>query len=191
MNITDSRKILWNKAAKNGLVLGLFTAACRILAQIVAGAEIPTAGTAVLNGIIWLLQFGGCIWIMRFLMERLTRQFEGVDNRDTARYGRLLALTSSLIFAAAMLFDVLFISPETIDRQMDLYYQLYGQQLDENTRSALKTIEDWYPQIMFFSTWIYSWIYGVILASILSISVPQKDPFTNFMNHTTTDSSHE
>ncbi len=185
MNNPDSKKILWNKAAKNGLVLGLFTAACRILSQFIAGSGIPSAGTAVLNGIIWLLQFGGCIWIMKFLMERLTREFDGVDNRDTARYGRLLALTSSLIFAAAMLSDILFISPETASQQMDLYYQLYGSQIDENTRSALKAIEDNYPRILFFSTWIYSWIYGVILASILSLSIPKKDPFARFMNQNT------
>ena len=191
MNNTDSKKILWNKAAKNGLALGLFTAACRLLSQFLAGSDIPTAGTAVLTGVIWLLQFGGCIWIMKFLMERLVHQYEGVDNKDTARYGRLLALTSSLVFAAAMLFDVIFISPEMAQQQMDLYYQLYGPNMNENTRSALQSIENNYPQILFFSTWIYSWIYGIVLASILSVTIPKKDPFVKFMKQNNQDSDHE
>ena len=182
MNNPDQKKILWNKAARNGLVLGLFTALCRIVSGALTSGD-ASAGTAVLNGIIWLLQTGGCIWLMKFLMERLVTQYDGVDNGDTARYGRMLALTSSMIFAAAMFFFVAFADPEFVSGQMDLIYQLYGEHLDENTRSYLKTIENNYTKIMFFSTWIYSWLYGVILSAILSISIPKKDPFAGFMEH--------
>lgn len=181
MNNPDQKKILWNKAAKNGLVLGLFTAVCRILSQGISQSDAST-GTVVLNATIWLVQTGGCIWIMKFLMERLVGQFDGVDNRDTARYGRLLALTSSLIFAACMLFYVVLLAPGTVSEQMDLIYKLYGQYMDENMRASLKSIENNYPQIMFFSTWLYSWLYGIVLSAILSISIPRKAPFAGFMD---------
>lgn len=183
MNDPVSSKILWNKAAKNGIALGLFTAVCRILSQYVTSVEMPSAGTAVLNGLIWLIQFIGCIWIMKFLMERLVRQYDKVDNRATAKYGRLLALTSSLIFSAAMLFDILFIAPETVTKQMDLLYEMYGSMIDANTRSALQYIENSYPQIMFFSTLIYSWLYGIVLSAILSRSIPRRDPFASYMDN--------
>ena len=173
---------MWNKAAGNGLLLGLFTALCRIASQVIALSGTASAGTAVLSGIIWLLQTGGCIWIMKFFMERLVRQYDGVDSRDTARYGRMLALTSSLVFAGIMLADIVYIFPETADTQLSLYRQLYGEQMDANMRSALKTIEDNYPKIMFFSTLIYSWLYGVILSAVLSLTIPGKDPFSRFMN---------
>lgn len=182
MDNSVSSRILWNKAARNGLLLGLFTAACRILSQAISSTGTATAGTAVLNGIVWLVQFGGCIWLMKFFMERLAGNFDGVTNRTTAKYGRMLALASSIIFSAAMFFDVSFISPETVTRQMDLYYQMYGNMLDENTRAMLQKIEDYYPQIMFFSTLIYSFLYGVVLSAILSVSIPRKDPFSSFMD---------
>ena len=117
-----------------------------------------------------------------FFMERLVRQYDGVDSRDTARYGRMLALTSSLVFAGIMLADIVYIFPETADTQLSLYRQLYGEQMDANMRSALKTIEDNYPKIMFFSTLIYSWLYGVILSAVLSLTIPGKDPFSRYMN---------
>lgn len=177
-----SSRILWNKAAQNGLLLGLFTAACRIVSQAISATETATAGTAVLNGIVWLIQFGGCLWLMKFFMERLAGSCKGVTNRITARYGRMLALTSGLVFSAAMFFDVSFISPETVSRHMDLYYQMYGSMLDENSRTMLRKIEDYYPQIMFFSTLIYSFVYGVVLSAILSVSIPRKDPFSSFMD---------
>ena len=183
MNNPVSSKILWNKAARNGLALGLFTAACRLVSQFLTSAGTVSAGTAVLNGIVWLVQFTGCIWIMKFLMERLVKQYDGVDNRSTAKYGRLLALTSSLIFSAAMLFDVLFIAPETVSAQMDLLYEMYGPGMDNNTRTALQYIEDSYPQIMFFSTLVYSWLYGVVLSAILSRTIPRRDPFADFMKN--------
>lgn len=182
MDNSVSSRILWNKAARNGLLLGLFTAACRILSQAISSTGTATAGTAVLNGIVWLVQFGGCIWLMKFFMERLAGNFDGVTNRTTAKYGRMLALASSIIFSAAMFFDVSFISPETVTRQMDMYYQMYGNMLDENTRAMLQKIEDYYPQIMFFSTFIYSFLYGVVLSAILSVSIPRKDPFSSFMD---------
>lgn len=182
MDNSVSSRILWNKAARNGLLLGLFTAACRILSQAISSTGTATAGTAVLNGIVWLVQFGGCIWLMKFFMERLAGNFDGVTNRTTAKYGRMLALASSIIFSAAMFFDVSFISPETVTRQMDLYYQMYGNMLDENTRAMLQKVEDYYPQIMFFSTLIYSFLYGVVLSAILSVSIPRKDPFSSFMD---------
>lgn len=183
MNNPVSPKILWNKAAKNGIALGLFTALCRMVSQFVTSTDIPSAGTAVLNGLVWLIQFAGCIWIMKFLMERLVTQYDGVTGRDTARYGRLLALSSSLIFSAVMLADVLFISPETVTKQMDLLYEMYGSMIDTNTRATLQAMENAYPQIMFFSTFIYSWLYGVILSAILSRSIPRRDPFDSFMTH--------
>ena len=115
MNDSASNRILWNLAAKNGLLLGLFTALCRILSQTLSTGE-ASAGMAVLNLIIWLVQFVGCIFLMKFFMERLVAGHKDADNRDTARYGRMLALTSSLIFSSAMLFDVVFLERRLLSK---------------------------------------------------------------------------
>ena len=120
MNNPDSTSILWNKAARNGIILGLFTAVCRIAAQGVSLSG-ASAGSAVLNSIIWILQTGGCFWMMKFFLERLVSRHEGVTNRDTSRYGMMLALTSSIIFSAAMLFDIIYIAPEAVEKQIDLF----------------------------------------------------------------------
>ena len=180
MNNPDQKKILWNKAAKNGLVLGLFTAVCRILSQGISQSDAST-GTVVLNATIWLVQTGGCIWIMKFLMERLVGQFDGVDNRDTARYGRMLALTSSLIFSSAMLFDVVFLDPDMAGQQIELIRQLYGGSLDSDTLELIGK-EGFYPKVMFFSNLIYGFVYGAILSWILSRYIPKRDPFSSYMD---------
>ena len=82
-----------------------------------------------------------------------------------------------------MLFDILFIAPETVAKQMDLLYEMYGSMIDANTRSTLQYIENSYPQIMFFSTLIYSWLYGIVLSAILSRSIPRRDPFASYMDN--------
>ena len=182
MGTPVSPEILRRKAAQNGLVLGLFTAACRLISQLVSNAGTVSAGTAVLNGIVWLIQFAGCIWIMKFLMERLVSRYSVTDNAVTAKYGRLLALTSSIIFSAVMFFYMEFVSPDTAAAQMDLIYEMYGSSLDSNTRSALQKIEEHYSRIAFVSTLVYSWLYGVVLSFILSRSIPKQDPFASYMN---------
>lgn len=180
MNDSASNRILWNLATKNGLLLGLFTALCRILSQTLSTGE-ASAGMAVLNLIIWLVQFVGCIFLMKFFMERLVAGHKDADNRDTARYGRMLALTSSLIFSSAMLFDVVFLDPDMAGQQIELIRQLYGGSLDSDTLELIGK-EGFYPKVMFFSNLIYGFVYGAILSWILSRYIPKRDPFSSYMD---------
>ena len=102
MDTNVTPEILRRKAAANGLILGLFTAACRLASESVARGGAGT-GTAVLTGLLWLVQFIGCIRIMKSLMKNLVRQYPDAGNEDTAKYGRLLALASSIIFSNTQL----------------------------------------------------------------------------------------
>ncbi len=181
MNNPAASRILWNEAAGKGFLLGLFTFLCRILSQSIT-LNGPSSGTAVLGIVIWFIQFAGCIWLMKVFMERLAAKYDGVDNKDTARYGMRLALASSIVFSAGMLADILFIAPEIVEEQMDMYYRMYGQYMDTNTQAMFRKVEDSYPEIVFFSTLTYSFLYGVVLSRILSMSIPKKDPFSSFMD---------
>ena len=52
--------------------------------------------------------------------------------------------------------------------------------LDSNSMSMLEKMEEDYPQISFFSTLIYCFLYGTVLSAILSRNIPERDPFANF-----------
>lgn len=170
---------LWNNGAKYGALLGLATVACRFAAVSISRIG-PTALTAFLSFIVWVIQFTGCILLMRFSMKKITEKYDGTDNRTTFRYGVILALLSSIICSAYALADTMFFAPDMAEKEIDALYQLYGPVLDSNMRSILDKFTASYPQIKFFSTLIYCFVYGVVLSSILSSKIPPKDPFAGY-----------
>ena len=65
---------------------------------------------------------------------------------------------------------------------MEMFSQMYGTGIDTNTMNALRQTMDMYPQVTFVSTLVYSYLYGVILSSILARHIAANDPFAEFMN---------
>ena len=176
-----SNKILWNLAAKNGLILGCTTTACYFLNTVLVGLDSAIA-ISIMSFLIWGIKFGSAIYLMHFFMKKLAGTFDKVNNRTTFKYGMYIALFSSVIFSGAILLDQSVISPERLELQMEAIYKLYSNILDSNSMTALESMQNSIPQITFFSNLIYCFIYGTVLSSILSNSVPKKDPFEGYMN---------
>ncbi len=185
MNNPFPSKILWDNAARDGLVLGLFTAACRLLIDRMTIAE-GSAGMAILCCIVWAVKFGGCLWFMKYCMEKFSRRYSDAGTADTARYGRRTALLSAFVFSAMLLCYMLVIDPASTEARtgmmMEMFSQMYGTGIDTNTMNALRQTMDMYPQVTFVSTLAYSYLYGVILSSILARHIAANDPFAEFMN---------
>ncbi len=170
---------LLNNCAKYGALLGLATVVCRFSDQSLTNIG-PSMLTSVLSFIIWLVQFVGCILLMRFFMKKFVSDNDVDDNRTSFVFGMLVALFSAILVSAYTLANVLFISPESVDFLFDTVYNVMGPALDDNGRNAVEHLREIYPQYIFFATLIYCFIYGTILSAILSARIPSKDPFAEY-----------
>ena len=170
-------RILWNEAGKAGIVLGgvviiyslLVSAASRFLGGLPAN---------ILAFLLWMLKFGGCLYLMRFFLVRLGRQYDGVSNRTAFSYGVRIALLSALVCSAYALSDAI-LHPETVEQAFDLVRSQFSEMnmLDSNSLSAMEQLERSYPAYMFFTQLIYCFLFGTVLAKIYSSRFPQADPF--------------
>ncbi len=169
-----SKGVMWNEAAKTGVVLGIVPIAYMFLTQLtgkIGGGHAVIAGC--INFLLWAVKFGGCIWLMTAFMKKFAADF-GADNSETFRYGVIAALCSSVIVAAFSLANVLIINPDILSTQLDAILESYSSALDSNSLQAVDKVRGIMPEITFFSNLVYCFIFGVVLSLILSRSIPPR-----------------
>lgn len=176
--ITDT--IIRDQAAKVGLIFGACSVSFLLVKQVVS-----LSGISIF--ILWAAEFIGCIMMMRYFMRKLVSDFDGVTSRDTFRYGRRIAMFSAIIVAGASLVFMLTISKEAVAEAMNSIIE--SPMLDSNSRAMLEDMQDKIPVIAFFSNLIYCYLYGTCLSKILSLNIPEQNPFagTSGGNDTTAD----
>lgn len=171
---------MWNGAAKAGLALGAVSAAYLFISQFMGTIEIPSFLNVILTMILWAAKFGGCIWLMMFFMKQFAATSDKVTNSMTRRFGTLTAFLSALVYAAVSFANVAFLSADVFTEQMDTVMQQMAPMLDSNSAAQMEKTMQNLPQMIFFSSLIYCFIYGTLLSAIISRYVPVKDPFANF-----------
>ena len=171
------QKNMWNSAAKAGLVLGLVSTLFMFITNWTEQAEIPAVLGSIVGIALRCAKIGGCIWLMMFFMHRFAAMNPDVGNSDTRRLGTIIALLSALVYSAFSLADIMFISPEFYTQQIDAALQEMAPMMDSNSLSMVDAFLEKLPQITFFSTLIYCFIYGTVLSAILSRNIPSTDPF--------------
>lgn len=157
--------IIWNEASKAGLLFGAVSVGCLVLKELAAlsGINFLVQAAAV---ILWAVEFFGCILIMKNVMLRFRDKYDGVKMEDTYKLGRRAALLSGLILASAQAFIIMKMPAETIDTMAD---QLMGSmQMLSSDRDAVEDALDKLPLLTFVFQWLYCFLYGSILASIMS-----------------------
>ncbi|MCI5989536.1 MAG: DUF4199 domain-containing protein [Candidatus Cryptobacteroides sp.] len=186
-NIVD-RHALWNEGSKYGLYLGAATGIFIFLNMFTASMAGGSAGlkmlAVALNAGLWLLKFLGCLWLMRFFMLRFVMDHPSADNRHTFRLGVITAMTSALVYSGINLLNICVISPDSIKEAVDTLMQTYTSigALSDSEMIAVEKMMGWYPQIAFFSNFIYCFIYGTVVSLIFSGSIPPKDIFAENRN---------
>ncbi|MCD8312584.1 MAG: DUF4199 domain-containing protein [Bacteroidales bacterium] len=177
-----TRGALWNEAAKSGVLLGIVPVAYMFLTQLVGKVA---AGHAVIAGcvnfLLWAVKFGGCVWLMMVFMKKFAQDYRA-DNRDTFKYGTIVALCSAIIVAGFSLFNLLVISPDLITQQFETMIESYSSMLDSNSMAVMDKIEAMFPQITFFSNLVYCFLFGLILSYILSRNIPPRNAFVAMMD---------
>ena len=77
---------------------------------------------------------------------------------------------------------MLYINPDAIEQAFNIALSQYSSMLDSNLLTIIENFKDNMPMISFFSNFIYCFLYGTILSSILSRYIPKTDPFAGFHN---------
>lgn len=169
--------IIWNEASRAGLLFGAVSVGCLVLKELatLSGSTFLVQAAAI---ILWVVEFFGCILIMKNVMLRFRDKFEGVKIEDTYRLGRRAALLSGLILASAQALIIMKTPAETIDTMVD--QMMSGMQLLSTDRDALEGVLDKLPLYTFFFQWLYCWLYGSVLASIMSRYIFLQKLFNRF-----------
>jgi len=172
-------KDMWNKASGAALALGAIPIvaafASMLLGQLTGSSVLINVIRGFIAFIIWAAKFAGCIYLMNFFMERVRKSFSGVTKSDLFKFGSAIALLSALIVAAYQLIDVVYIEPEKVNMVKEMFNSPMYAKLDANSIEALNSMAAYFPQITFFSNFIYCTIYGVVLSSILAGRLVSKE----------------
>ena len=186
-----SRKDFWDGAGKAGLVLGLVSIVYMLIEQLLlqdAAEKLGTAPATLVTFLFWTAKFVGCILLMRWFMRRFANTHDGVTRRDASRYGSAIALTSALIYSAFVLAWSKFIDTEMFTRAFEQAAEQYSAYMDSNTMEMMEEMQGQMPVIAFFSNFIWCFLYGSILSSILSSRIGRDvDPFAGGKDPFTTD----
>lgn len=173
-------KNIWNSAAAGGLVLGLVSTAYMFITQWIGTSQIPAFVSMILSFLLWCIKFGGCIWLMKFFMNKFSKEYSEADNRAVFRMGLLTALLSAIVYSAASFFNAAYISADIFTEQYSLMMQQIAPMMDSNSMTMMEKMVENMPRITFFSNLIYCFLYGTVLSSIISRNIHSKDPFADY-----------
>ena len=156
---------IWNEAARAGLLFGAVSVGCLGLKELstLSGNNFLIQAAAV---ILWVVEFFGCILIMKNVMLRFRDKYEGVKMEDTYKLGRRAGFLSGLILASAQAFIIMKMPAETMDEFVN--QMMSTAQLLPTDRDAVDAALANLPVLTFIFQWLYCYLYGSVLASVMS-----------------------
>lgn len=166
MKETVDNNILWNEAAKAGFLFGAISVGCLALKELatMSGSTFLLQAAAI---ILWAVEFFGCILLMKKVQLDFRDKYQSVKMEDTYKLGRRAALLSGLLLASA---QTLFILKMPEGEMTDLVNQMTSAlpALSPSEKEQVDGMLDKLPVITFISQWIYCYLYGTVLSSIMS-----------------------
>lgn len=183
MNERISGKEIWNEAARTGLILGLVSVAYMFITMLSgklgSASKMMALLISLLNFLLWAAKFVGCILLMKLFLTRFADSHKGLWAGDLKRYGRAIALTSALIYAAATLINALYVSPEALSDAFSTVMAQYSSSMSSSDMEAIQNIQGDMPAISFFSTLIYCYLFGTVLTLILAPKIASNNIFND------------
>lgn len=176
------KKTIWNEGAQAGLALGLFTALFLYAGQLTA--PLANGGTALrllstlLSVALWLVKFGGCLFLLIFLMKRFYAKYGNAGSGQLFSFGVVTALTSALIVAGVTLFNATVLFTDQLQELSNTMMQTYSSMgLGDSDMAMLERVMGKLPQIYFFTTLIYCFLFGTVASKIFASTIVRKDEF--------------
>jgi hypothetical protein len=174
------QKIIWNDAARSGLVLGgvsIGYMVCTILLGKLQGGAAVGVLVNVLSLLLWVFKFVLCIRLMKMFMQKFAASNSEATNGDTFRFGTATALLSALIYSAFYLAWVSFIDPEMLTSSLDMVRETYSNTFTADQMDAFDELIPKLPTITFFANLAWCWLFGTVLSAIFSANIPPRNPF--------------
>jgi hypothetical protein len=165
MKKTMDNNAVWNEAGKGALYVGGLSVLCLSLKELSAlsGSNFLMTAAAV---ILWSVEFFGCILLMKRSLLDFRDKYEGVKMADTAKLGRRIALLSGLLLASAQALFIMQMPQEDMTAMVDQLSSTMSMGAAE--REAVDGVLDKLPVFTFVFQWLYCFLYGTVLSSILS-----------------------
>ena len=165
---------VWNEAGKGALYLGGLSVLCLSLKEVSAlsGSNFLVTAASV---ILWVVEFFGCILLMKRFMLDFRDKYEGVQMTDTARLGRRMALLSGLLLASAQALFSMKMPQEDMNALVDQLST--AMSMGSAEREAMDGVLTKLPVYTFVFQWLYCFLYGTVLASILSRYIFMQEVF--------------
>ena len=116
--------------------------------------------------ILWSVEFFGCILLMKKVQLDLRDKYENVKMEDTFRLGRRAAALSGLLLASAQALIILYMPQETMDTLVSDISQ--AMSMTSSQKEQVEGMLDKMPLYTFVFQWLYCFLYGTVLSSIMS-----------------------
>ncbi|MBQ9194142.1 MAG: DUF4199 family protein [Bacteroidales bacterium] len=157
--------LLWNEAAKAGLLLGLVSVSCLLLKELAgqSGSDFLTQAAVI---ILWTVEFFGCILLMKKVQLDLRDKYEDIKMADTFRLGRRAALLSGLVLASAQALVIMYMPQETMEELVSAVSE--SMNMTAAQQEEVNGMMDKLPVLTFLFQWLYCFLYGTVLSSIMS-----------------------
>ncbi|MBO4446653.1 MAG: DUF4199 family protein [Bacteroidales bacterium] len=169
----SNNRTTWDHASKAGLALGGVSILYFTINSLTASSNILLA---ILNIGLWAAKFWFCIFLMKKFMQAFAAASPDADNARVFRFGVLTSLLSSLVYSSYYLAWVLFIQPDVFADALSTM----SARMPAAAADQMSQMMDKMPQMTFFANLCYCFVFGVILAGILSRNIPSRDPFENY-----------
>ena len=162
----------------DGLYLSLIT----IIYTLVSTVLQPDA--FLIKSLLWIIKFGGCIYLLWFLMKRWSDNFETIPYGQSFNYGFIVCLFSTILCACFNYAMIEWIFPEQMNEAFIIAQQAMAEQgtLDSNTEKAMEMVMGNIGRISLFFYLFYYTIWGALTASIVACFTKKENPFGNTEN---------
>ena len=165
--MSEDKNNLINEGGKYGLILAAVAIVYFIITSLTGKIENGGFLIGLLNFVLWGAKFALCIWLMvRFLGTFAAEN--GKDRSKTFRFGMLIALCSSIVYAGFYLLYVTVIDPGFFSGLFDSVAGAYSSMLTSEEMDTLMNMESSMPTLSFFVNLIWCWLVGTIISAIAS-----------------------
>lgn len=167
-------KTIWHESGISALIL-----AALCIAYFLIEAALANYGATWAGIVKTLLQIGkiyGCIVLMRLFMYRFKEAHANVSRADLRKLGYTIGILSGIILSAVMMAYYQW-NPDVISTALDTAIGAMSQNLDRNSLDMLESMEENFPQMIFFSNLFYCCLWAFALSAILASKLIGNNPF--------------
>ena len=157
----------WSQAATKGLLLALITIACNTVTYLFPSSMI-------LNVLMFIVRTVASIWVLVTFMK----QYAATTGGSPMGFAICTVLLSSLVCAFYDAASMAWLFPGLMEQVNESMSQSMSMVPAEGM-SVFENMMDNLPTVLFFSTFIKDFVFGIIVAAIANSSSRKKDIFSD------------